>query len=97
MNVIGGSMVLYYATAEGKELALDETTRHLTLASFSLSENDNEFGARPIAADLVISGSAQRFDNIVLFDLAYEGDFWANDRLYHIVDSDIVCRAKLNE
>lgn len=97
MNVIGGEMVLYYATAEGSDLTLNEASRHLTIANFSLTEDDEEFGSRAISADLTVNGTAQRYENIVLFNLTYDGDFWANDRLYHIVDSDIICRAKLNE
>jgi len=97
LNVLGGGIIVYYATAEGEDLTLNEATRHLTIANFSLTESDEEFGSRAISADLTVNGTAKRYDNIVLFDLDYTGDFWANDRLYHIVDSDIVCRAKANE
>ncbi|MCQ2115000.1 MAG: hypothetical protein MJZ07_02215 [Bacteroidales bacterium] len=85
MNVLGGDMVVYYCSAEGKDLILEESARHLTFASL------------PVPLDVTASGEGQRYENILLLNLRYEGEYRANDRTYTIVDSDIVCRAKLNE
>ena len=97
MNVTGGDMVVYYASAEGKDLVLDEAHRHISLFTPVADGQDEEFGLRPVVSDVTVTGGGQKYDNIILLDLRYEGDFWANDRLYHITDCDIVCRAKLNE
>ncbi len=97
MNVTSGDMLVWYATAEGKLLQLEETQRHMTFSTTMLNGYHSEFGTAPVGADVTITGSGERYDNIIIMDLSYTGDFQANDRTYHITDSDIVCRAKLNE
>jgi len=97
MNVTGGGIIVYYATAEGSSISLDETVRHITLTSTSLSSDGGELDGKFISTDITINGAGEMYDNIALFNLDYAGDFWCNDRLYHITDCDIVCRAKRNE
>lgn len=97
MNVLGGDMLVYYASVKDKELTLDPTSRHLSVYAPGVGGVDEEFGVRPVSTEVSIEGRGEKYENIILFELDYKGDFWANDRLYHIIDSDIVCRAKMNE
>lgn len=97
MNVLGGDMLVYYAAADGNELALDPAGRHLSVHIPGVDGMDEELGIRPVSTEVKVDGRGERYDDIMLLELSYSGDFWANDRLYHIIDSDIVCRAKLNK
>ena len=99
MNVTGGEMVVYEALAKGEDITILPSVRHMALSSASamVVSGPNELEGQSITGDVEIEGSGKRYENIILFTLSYSGDFTFDDRLYHIVGSDVVCRAKLNE
>ena len=95
MNVTGGDMLVYDAQASAEELTVCPDTRSITL-TFP-SEDDSQILPHTICADIAISGSGHRYDNIILFKFTYSGTFQVGDTEYEIYSSDIDCRAKLNE
>lgn len=101
MNVTGGDMVVYYAVAEGDKIVLTPQDRHFSLgtASAHIGTVDEawDVDATSMEADVTVSGTGVRYDNIILFDLKYDGTYTYNDIKYDILDSKIDCRAKLNE
>lgn len=99
MNVTGGGVAAFRAFAEGRILTLTPYRRHMKLVSGtqSIIGNTGISLSGNVSGDFEISGSAERYEDIVLFSLEYGGDFILDDILYHIVDSDILCRARKNE
>ena len=99
MNVTGGGVAAFRAFAEGRILTLTPYRRHMKLVSGtqSIIGNTGISSSGNVSGDFEISGSAECYEDIVLFSLEYGGDFILDDILYHIVDSDILCRARKNE
>lgn len=101
MNVTAGEMVAYYAEAGTDVMSVRPSKRHMRLVSGLRSilggpEAEGLDGVT-VMADIEVSGSGRKYDNIVIFDLDYAGDFTVDGILYHITDSDIICRARENE
>lgn len=96
MNVIGGDLLLLHATVEGEELVIAPDKRTV---SFSVpgGAEDDFVSSTVVKADLELTGEGHRYDNIIIFGFRYEGSFAIGDTEYEIYDSDIDCRAKLNE
>lgn len=90
MNILSGGVVTFTAKAEGKAITLlpSERTISVRLGNGELST---------VSADVSVSGTGERYDNIVVFDLEYEGGYVRNDTEYIIVDSSVECVAKLND
>ena len=100
MNETGGDLLVYYATASDDLLTLEPAARHRVLAadSLRLPVSGTAIGLGEMAEENVtVSGTARRYDNIVLFDLRYEGTVTMDSTVYTITGSHVNCRAKLNE
>ena len=101
MNVIGGGMLVYYAQVDGDRLVLDPTSRHLSFSTagldLNLLEQTPDLGGMRISADVDVTGTGVRYDDIVLFELHYTGNVETEDESYVIKDSKIDCRARLNQ
>ena len=101
MNCTGGDLVVYYATASGDVLTLEPSRRkaNMDLGITTLDGSDDEisFNETAVKADILVSGTGRRYDNIILFDLTYEGSYKYNDILYDICGSSVHCRAKEND
>lgn len=95
MNVTGGDMIVYEARVDGEDLIISQDTRNILL-NFPGNEESQAMSSM-VRADIDISGSGHRYDNIILFKFNYEGEFLVGDTRYEIYSSDIDCRAKLNE
>ena len=91
MNVLNGDMRCFKATAKGSILELEP-------AEATIKANIRN---STIAMTVTVSGTAERYDNIVIFNLKYEGEKTSEtlNRTEHIriKDSEIRCVAKLNE
>ena len=101
MNCTGGDLVVYYAQEKDGKLVLEPARRKVAadVSSATVSSDTQEikYNDASFDSDVTVSGTGTRYDNIILFDLTYEGTYKYNDILYHIYDSDIYCRAKENE
>ena len=101
MNCTGGDLIVYYATVRGDEIILEPTRRKsdMDLGITSISGSDDEFSydETSVKADILVSGTGRRYDNIILFDLDYTGSYTYNSILYNIYGCDVHCRAKVNE
>lgn len=101
MNVTGGDLVVAYATEQDGKLVLKPLRRKvntgLSISSLAGEGRDISYSESRVEADVVVSGTGTRYDNIVLFELTYEGSYKYNNILYHIYDSEVNCRAKVNE
>lgn len=108
MNVIGGGMLVYYAQVDGDRLVLDPTSRHISFSTagldlnpagldLNLGEQTPDLGGIRISADVDVTGTGVRYDDIVLFELHYTGKVETEDESYVIKDSKIDCRARLNQ
>ena len=95
MNVTGGDMLVYDATVDGDDLIVSQDTRSMVL-TFPSGE-ESQVLTPTVRADVAVSGSGHRYDNIILFKFTYGGVFLVGDTEYEIYSSDIDCRAKLNE
>ena len=95
MNVTGGDMLVYDAKADGDELIISQDTRSMVLAF--PSGDESQILSPTVRADIAISGSGHRYDNIILFRFTCGGVFSVGDVEYEIYSSDVDCRAKLNE
>lgn len=90
MNITGGGLVIMNARYENGNLVIDSQTRQVSISS----------GATDLSATtclLNVEGSARMMENIVVFDVRYDGDYVENGRDCHILGSNISFRAKLNE
>ena len=98
MNVTGGEILVYDASVDGDSIVIDKDHRSL-MFSFPARENDSDSEAvdHLVSADLDVSAEGKRYGNIILFKFYYSGTFTKDDAEYEIYDSDIDCRAKLNE
>lgn len=91
MNILGGTVITFNATADGKTLNIIPFSRQVTLSPANYSADT----LRP-AADVEISGYGERFDNIIIFRLEYRGDYTFAGKDYEITGSSIDCVAKQN-
>lgn len=91
MNVLNGDMRCFKATAKGSILELEPTEAHIKA----------DIKNSTTALTVTVSGTAERYDNIIIFNLKYEGEKSSEivGRTEHIKikDSDIRCVAKMNE
>lgn len=88
MNIVGGGVVVFDAEVnEDGGLTLSPATR-------SLSISDN---ARTVSLQLSVSGTAVKYDDVVVFDFDYAGNGETTSNTYEITASDVKCVAKLND
>jgi len=98
LNVTGGEVVAYYASAEGRSITIEPLKRYMRLMTGSLLDGSGtELDGDNVMGEVNISGTGNIYDNIIIFDLDYSGDFTCNGILYHITSSDVICRAKKTE
>lgn len=88
MNIVGGGVVVFDAEVnEDGGLTLSPSTR-----SISISDN-----ARTVSLQLSVSGTAVKYDDVVVFDFDYAGNGETTSNTYEITASDVKCVAKLND
>ncbi len=87
MNVLSGAVVVFDAEASGKEIRLQPVERVLSI-THGLSSSIN--------LNAVVSGVGHRYDDTVIFELVYTGDYESFGVEYEIVGSDVKCVARLN-
>ena len=101
MNCTAGDLIVYYGIEKDGEIVLESARRHLKTgiggSTISSGDEEVEYSDTSVEADIVVTGSARKYDNILLFTLDYRGTYKYNNTLYNIYDSDIYCRAKENE
>ncbi|MCQ2135730.1 MAG: hypothetical protein MJY67_02320 [Bacteroidales bacterium] len=90
MNIIGGGLVILDASFEDGELIIPEQTRRVSLMSLVANLESTD-------CLLTVHGSASKVENLIIFNLEYEGDYTEGGRSCHVSQSEISCRAKLNE
>lgn len=90
MNIMGGDAVVFdRVNAEGLVLTLLQpyVTRRVSV----------ETGSGIGYADVTVSGKAEKFTDVILFDLEYTGTVTDGDTVYRITDSAVDCVAKEND
>lgn len=97
MNVTSGPMAVLYAQAQGDSLSIASQPRRVTVIMSEQGGGLNDATRITAGAELAVSGTAHRYDDIILFDLKYEGDFDSASSHYEILQSSVVCRAKANK
>lgn len=101
MNVTGGDIVVLYARVENGKISIEPKKRFINIISGVAGtvaiEGISSADINTIQSEVVVSGEGVMYDNIILFDLKYEG--WCNYAgvKYRITHSSIDCRAKVNE
>ena len=88
MNIMGGDMVQFDAVADGETLNVRPFVRSVTFRAKDKIK---------VNADVSVSGTARRYEDIMIFEFQYEGDCRHLGHDYHISDSQISCVAKLND
>ncbi|MCM1177339.1 MAG: hypothetical protein NC308_02630 [Clostridium sp.] len=91
MNIVGGPAVRFNARADGKTLTLSPVRRQVSLSPANTSSEI----LRPLA-DVAVGGTGERYDNLVIFRLDYEGSYTYAGKEYEIVASSVDCIAKQN-
>ncbi len=92
MNILGGDVITFNANADDKLLTIEPFTRTLTLKVSSILTD-----LLTATATVTVSGTAERYDNSLLFDLVYDGGYTFDGVEYTIVSSDVQCWAKSND
>lgn len=87
MNIVGGDALTFNATAEGKSLTLEPTTRMMSFRD----------GTRTVSIKVTVSGTAEKHDDVAIFTLEYSGKGETTLYDYEIRESDVKCVAKVNE
>ena len=88
MNIMGGDVITYDASATGNYLQLNSSERKISL---------NWLDSGIYRADVVVSGNASRYGDVVIFQLSYSGTCDKDGVIYDIVDSQVECVAKINK
>lgn len=86
MNILSGGVVVFNAEAEGKTITLLPEERVLSVKP----------GVVQVNMTVTVEGSAHRYGDSVIFDLAYTGKYEELGIEYEITGSDVKCVAKLN-
>lgn len=82
MNATAGDLTVYYGNFVEDRLYLEPATRHFPILGNS---------------EVTVTGYGEKFNNIVLFTLEYNGSVTVDETEYTIIGSEINCRAKINE
>ena len=99
MNCTAGDLVVYFSNESDGLLTLEKARRKISLSLSTTTIGEDEeitVNSAGMDADIIVTGTATRYSNILLFTLRYDGTFKYNDILYHIYDSEVYCRAKDN-
>lgn len=90
MNIIAGDAVVFdNLYASGRILGMKEPYTSRTVGI--------ETGVLPSDVTVTVSGTAEKFTDVVMFSLRYTGTLTYNGLTYVIIDSDIDCIAKEND
>lgn len=90
MNIIAGDAVIFdnlYASGRILEMREPYTSRTVGI----------ETGVLPSDVTVTVSGTAEKFTDVVMFSLRYTGTLTYDGLQYVIIDSDIDCIAKEND
>ncbi len=87
MNIIGSDVLVF----KGE---VDKTTLNITQAKRVIDVRD---GAVSATFDCTVSGQARRYDNLLIFTLAYDGNGTSSLYNYAVTSSEVNCVAKLNK
>lgn len=90
MNIVGGDMLKYDATADKNTLTIENQRRNIKLEDVELT-----------SMMALVSGTGKKYDNNVVFDFKYEGSSVKTTALtettFTIIDSEVNCVAKSND
>lgn len=87
MNILKGIAVVINATVSDSIMTLEPFTRY---ASFTSGQDQS------VNAMVTVSGTARKVDNMIVFDLTYQGVANINGAMYSILSSSIEQFAKEN-
>ena len=92
MNVLAGDVYTMDAVADGEELSIEPFERMLDVTLTGIGK---------VTVPVTVEGTAHRYSNVVIFDLAYIGSTETEvgdyDVTLEITSTAIQCVAKLNE
>lgn len=86
LNIVGGDVLVFDATVDGKKITLNPINRILTIKDEGLT----------FTIDATVEGTGEKYDDVVIFSLKYTGDTSYLVYNYTITDSDVKCVAKVN-
>jgi len=89
MNITGGDPVVFRAAAAGGDLVLVPSRRHAALAG------ENIF--RVESLDVLASGSGKRYEDVLVIEMDYQGDYSSDGFEGRVTGSDIKCVATEND
>lgn len=87
MNILGGEVITFEATAQKKILTLKEVDQLIDIPVRDTST---------IEMDVQIGGFGERFGDVIIFRMEYKGSHKTEKKEYEILDSAVDCVAKLN-
>ena len=88
MNITGGTVLTFNAVAQGKILTLVQTDRTVQIPVGTELTKPN--------ANVKVTGQGERFTDVVIFRLNYEGGYTYLGTEYVIQSSSVDCVAKKN-
>ncbi len=86
-NIIGGDVLVFDATVDGKKITLSPISRILTIKDEGLT----------FTIDATLEGTGERYDDVVVFTLNYTGSTSYLVYDYTITESSVKCVAKVNK
>lgn len=86
LNIVGGDVLVFDATVDGKKITLSPISRILTIKDEGLT----------FTIDATLEGTGEKYEDVVIFSLKYTGDASYLVYNYTITDSDVKCVAKVN-
>ncbi|MBQ9653000.1 MAG: hypothetical protein IJV32_02120 [Bacteroidales bacterium] len=89
MNVTGGDPVVFDASADSDNITLSPVKRYITVSTDGLGI--------PSRCWMNVSGSGKRYEDMIIFNLTYQGDYNFEDIEGTVTKSDINCIATVNE
>ena len=89
MNITGGDPAVFPAKVNGDEIVLEPVVRNVLVRP--------AVGDDAIRHDFTVSGKGRKYDNMILFDLSYEGAFRHLNLKGTVTGSEVKCIATENE
>ncbi len=86
-NIIGGDVLVFDATVDGKKITLSPISRIITIKDDGLT----------FTIDATLEGTGERYDDVVVFTLNYTGSTSYLVYDYTITESSVKCVAKVNK
>lgn len=86
LNIVGGDVLVFDATVDGKKITLSPISRILTIKDEGLT----------FTIDATLEGTGEKYEDVVIFSLKYTGDTSYLVYNYTITDSSVKCVAKVN-